>query len=151
VVFSQNTTLALQNLRVYLWCREDHPNTLTIMNNIAGTLKAQGNLSEAPEIHEKVLESQRRILGEDHPNTLTSMNNLAETLKAQGKLSEAREMHKKALESSRRILGEDHPNTLTSMNNLALTEAQDGEGVGVVFSQNTTLALQHLFVYLRCL
>jgi Flp pilus assembly protein TadD len=76
---------------------EDHPNTLTFMNNLAGTLKAQGNLSEAPEIHEKVLESQRRILGEDHPNTLTIMNNIAGTLKAQGNLSEAPEIHEKCI------------------------------------------------------
>jgi tetratricopeptide (TPR) repeat protein len=78
------------------------------MNNLAGTLEAQGKLPEARKMQEKVLESQRRVLGDDHPNTLATMNNLAETLRAQDNLSEAREMHDNVLESRRRLLGENH-------------------------------------------
>ena len=48
------------------------------MNNLADTLRAQGDLNGARELQEKVLEIRRRILGEEHPDTLTSMNNLAE-------------------------------------------------------------------------
>jgi hypothetical protein len=69
VVFSQNTQRRVLG--------DDHPNTLATMNNLAETLRAQDNLSEAREMHDNVLESRRRILGENHPNTLTSMNNLA--------------------------------------------------------------------------
>ena len=38
---------------------EDHPNTLTSMNNLAWTLYAQGNLSEAREMQKQVLDRRR--------------------------------------------------------------------------------------------
>ena len=54
------------------------------MNNLALTLRAQGDLPAARDLEEQVLAARRRILGDDHPHTLISMNNLAETLSAQG-------------------------------------------------------------------
>ena len=59
---------------------DDHPDTLTTMNNLAATLRNQGDLAGARALQEQVLEARRRVLGEEHPDTLTSMNNLAETL-----------------------------------------------------------------------
>ena len=106
---------------------EEHPDTLTSMNNLADTLRVQGDLNGARELHEKVLEIRRRILGEEHPDTLTSMNNLADTLRDQGDLNGARGLQEKVLEISRRILGEEHPDTLTSMNNLADTLWAQGD------------------------
>ena len=98
-----------------------HPATLTSMNNLAVTLKAQGDLRGARELQERVLETQRRVFGEGNPATLTSMNNLAVTLQAQGDLRKTRELQERVLETQRRVLGEEHPQTLTSMNNLAST------------------------------
>ncbi|MBF0394880.1 MAG: tetratricopeptide repeat protein, partial [Alphaproteobacteria bacterium] len=68
----------------------EHPDTLTAMNNLAGTLWAQGDLAGARAFEEQVLSVRRRVLGEEHPATLTSMNNLAGTLGAQGDLAGAR-------------------------------------------------------------
>ncbi|OIP34016.1 MAG: hypothetical protein AUK47_18360 [Deltaproteobacteria bacterium CG2_30_63_29] len=62
---------------------EEHPNTLTSMNNLASTLKAQGDLEGARELIEKALEVRRRVLGEKHPNTTSSQWNLLQTLIAQ--------------------------------------------------------------------
>jgi eukaryotic-like serine/threonine-protein kinase len=106
---------------------EEHPDTLTSMNNLASTLWDQGDLNGARQLQEKVLEVRRRTLGEEHPNTLTSMNNLASTLRDQGDLNGARQLQEKVLEVSRRTLGEEHPNTLTSMNNLARTLQDIGD------------------------
>ena len=50
------------------------------MNNLAQTLKAQGNLPGARKIQEQVLEVCRHVLGEEHPNTVRSAWNLLCTL-----------------------------------------------------------------------
>ncbi|MCH9648189.1 MAG: tetratricopeptide repeat protein, partial [Deltaproteobacteria bacterium] len=70
---------------------EEHPDTLTARLNLAGTLKAQGDLEGARELEERVLRSREGSLGEEHPDTLTARNNLAGTLFAQGDLEGARE------------------------------------------------------------
>ena len=61
---------------------EEHPDTLGSMNNLALTIKAQGDLVSAQRLHERVLGVITRVLGEEHPDTLTSIGNLAETLRA---------------------------------------------------------------------
>ena len=109
---------------------DDHPDTLTTMNNLAVTYRAQGKTAEAAVLQEEVLEKRKRILGDDHPDTLTTMNNLAETYRAQGKTAEAAVLHEEVLEKSKRILGDDHPDTLTTMNNLACDVPGTGEDGG---------------------
>lgn len=97
---------------------EEHPATLTAMNNLAFTLYAQGELTGARVLQGRVLEAIRRVLGEDHPDTLKAMNNLAATLQAQGELAGARGLLERVLEASRRALGEGHPDTSMSAWNL---------------------------------
>ena len=97
---------------------DSHPDTLANMNDLALTLQArgdQGDLGEARELQERVLEGCRQALGESHPNTFESMGNLASTLYAQGDLGEARALQERVLEGCRRVSGEEHPDTLTSM------------------------------------
>jgi tetratricopeptide (TPR) repeat protein len=109
---------------------EEHPDTLTSMNNLAENLRAQGHLQDARKIHERVLDVSRRSLREEHPDILTSMNNLALTLHDQGHLPDARKIHEQALDVRRRVLGEEHPDTLQSMNNLAQTLLAQGDSRG---------------------
>lgn len=68
---------------------EQHPSTLTSMNNLALVLSEQGQYSEAEALHRQTLELYKRVLGEQHPSTLISINNLASVLRAQGKHEEA--------------------------------------------------------------
>jgi tetratricopeptide (TPR) repeat protein len=120
---------------------DEHPGTLASMNNLAETLRAQGDLTGAREKQEEVLEITRRILGDEHPGTLASMNNLALTLSDQGDLTGAREKQEEVLEKRRRILGDEHPNTLTSMNNLALTLRAQGDLTGAREKQEEVLEI----------
>jgi hypothetical protein len=106
---------------------EDHPDTLTSMNNLAETLRSQGDLGAARRLQEQALAVRRRVLGEDHPDTLTSMNNLALVLYNQSDLGAARGLQEQVLAMMRRVLGEDHPDTLTSINNLAETLRSQGD------------------------
>lgn len=55
----------------------EHPSTLTSINNLAEILKRQGKYEEAEEIHRQALALIKRILGKEYPNTLTSVYCLA--------------------------------------------------------------------------
>ena len=98
---------------------EDHPNTLTTLNNLAGAYESAGRLDEAITLYEQVLTDSIRVLGKDHPNTLTTLNNLAGAYESAGRLDEAITLYEQVLTDSIRVLGKDHPNTLTTLNNLA--------------------------------
>ncbi|KAJ7153857.1 P-loop containing nucleoside triphosphate hydrolase protein [Mycena crocata] len=95
--------------------RDDHPDTLHAMANLAITYWELGHLTEAAELEIVVLEQQRKILGDDHPATLTGMNNLAATYCSRGQLKEAADLQVLVLEKRRKILGDDHPDTLIAM------------------------------------
>ena len=55
---------------------DDHPDTLTSRNNLAGAYYAAGRLTEAITLYEQVTKDCARILGEDHPLTKTVRENL---------------------------------------------------------------------------
>ena len=111
-----NVQLLTDRIRVL---GEDHPDTLTILNNLAGAYESAGRLDEAITLNVQLLTDSIRILGPDHPDTLTSRNNLAGAYESAGRLDEAITLYEQVLPDRTRILGEDHPDTLTSRNNLA--------------------------------
>jgi tetratricopeptide (TPR) repeat protein len=106
---------------------DDHPDTLSVMNDLAVPLRDQGKLPEAAAIQTEVLEKRKRVLGDDHPDTLSAMNNLANTLSDQGKLPEAAAIQTEVLEKMKQILGDDHPDTLRAINNLAVMLSYQGK------------------------
>jgi tetratricopeptide (TPR) repeat protein len=110
-----------------LWLGDEHPATLSAINNLANTRIGRGDYAGAQELHERVLEIRHRILGAEHPHTLSAMNNLANTRGTRGDLAGAQELQERVVEARRRILGEEHPDTLTACNNLALTLSNRGE------------------------
>ncbi|KFY65112.1 hypothetical protein V496_02801 [Pseudogymnoascus sp. VKM F-4515 (FW-2607)] len=104
----------------------DHPSTLTSLNNLAKSLGQQGKYTEAEA--EAMQRHRERVLGNDHPNTLASMNNVAASLGQQGKYAEAEVMHRQTLQLQETVLGGKHPDTLVSMNNLAEAVAKQRAG-----------------------
>ncbi|WP_296491416.1 tetratricopeptide repeat protein, partial [uncultured Actinomyces sp.] len=68
---------------------EDHPNTLTSRNNLAGAYLSAGRVTEAIALFEQVLTDRTRILGKDHPATLATLNALASAYKDAGFLDKA--------------------------------------------------------------
>ncbi|RFU24235.1 hypothetical protein B7463_g12105, partial [Scytalidium lignicola] len=99
----------------------DHPDTLSIMANLALTYSNQGRWKEAEELQVQVIEMTKKMLGEEHPNTLASIANLAFTYSNQGRQKEAEDLEEQVMEMRKRVLGEGHPDTLISMANLAFT------------------------------
>jgi hypothetical protein len=49
---------------------KDHHETLTVMHNLASSLRKQGQLAEAAKIQGEVLTTRRRVFGPEHPATL---------------------------------------------------------------------------------
>jgi tetratricopeptide (TPR) repeat protein len=68
---------------------EEHPDTLTSINNLGSLLRSQGNVAEAEPYVREALEKSRRVLGDEHPSTLGSIGSLGGLLRAQGKHQEA--------------------------------------------------------------
>ncbi|CAN9082589.1 unnamed protein product [Alternaria alternata] len=105
---------------------DEHPHTLTSMNNLAATYRYQGRWQEAEELGVQVMKTRKRVLSDEHPHTLTSMANLASTYRNQGRWKEAEELELRVLETIKRVLSDEHPDTLTSMGNLAATYRNQG-------------------------
>jgi tetratricopeptide (TPR) repeat protein len=121
---------------------EDHPDTLTSMNNLAVTYSDLGQNDKALALKEQALKLRRAKLGEDHPSTLASMNSLAVTYGALGQNDKSLALLEQALKLRRAKLGEDHPSTLDSMNNLALI-------YGILGQHDKALALKEQTLKLR--
>jgi hypothetical protein len=55
---------------------QEHPHTLTSMNNLAFTLKSQGCDVDAIELMVKCVRLRKKILGMDHPDSQSSIEAL---------------------------------------------------------------------------
>jgi non-specific serine/threonine protein kinase/serine/threonine-protein kinase len=105
---------------------EEHPGTLTSMNELAELYRHQGRYAAAEPMYKHALQTREKILGEEHPDTLTSMNNLGLLYEVQGRYAETELLFKQTIERQKRVLGVEHPETLTSMHNLAWLYASEG-------------------------
>ena len=76
--------------------------TLRAINNLAGTLAAQGDLAGARELLQSVISAMVRQHGEQHPDTLAAMGNLAAVLWQEGERAEAYELQRQVVELRRR-------------------------------------------------
>ena len=99
---------------------EEHPHTMTSLNNFAVLLKSLGHSAEAEILLRQVLSQRRRVLGEHHSETMDSLNEYAGALWQLGRASEAEPLMKRVLEACRRSLGDNHPHTIMSLNNYAV-------------------------------
>jgi lipopolysaccharide biosynthesis regulator YciM len=106
---------------------EDHPDTLSSLNNLADLFRSKGEYDRALPLYEECLAKRKRVLGEDHPDTLSSLNNLADLFRSKGEYDRALPLYEECLAKRKRVLGEDHPNTLRSLNNLAFLFKSKGE------------------------
>ncbi len=98
---------------------KDHPETLTIVNNLAALYNALGRDRDAEPFYRRAVEGRQRVLGKEHVDTLTSINNLAGWYYGRGRYTDAEPLFRLVMETSERTLGKDHSNTLGSANNLA--------------------------------
>ena len=67
----------------------EHPDALGSASNLASTLYAQGQYTEATAWLKDTVEVQRRVLGAEHPETLRSARHLTGALYALGQCQDA--------------------------------------------------------------
>lgn len=97
---------------------EEHPNTLTSLNNLAFNYGELGDHKKALELKEKVYVLRSHTLGEEHSDTLIALNNLAISYGKLGNHRKELELEEKIYALRSRVLGEEHPATLTSLRDL---------------------------------
>ncbi|KAH0563114.1 hypothetical protein GP486_002320 [Trichoglossum hirsutum] len=61
--------------------REEHPDTLSSINNLGSVLESQGKYEEAEAMYRRALEGYEKVLGPEHPSTLSNINNLGSVLR----------------------------------------------------------------------
>ncbi|MEV0767752.1 tetratricopeptide repeat protein, partial [Nocardia salmonicida] len=76
---------------------EEHPDTLSSRNNLAGAYQTAGRVAEAIPLFERSLADRGRVLGEQHPDTLSSRNNLAYAYQTAGRVAEAISLFERSL------------------------------------------------------
>jgi len=91
-----------------------HPNTLSVMHNLAYLARVQGALERAEGRYTEVLALRRDVLGSTHLQTLNTVANLGSMYLDQGRLVEAAPLIDEAVESRSDVLGLNHPDTLAS-------------------------------------
>ena len=105
---------------------EEHPDTLTSMQNLAINYSEAGRRSEALQLTEQVVQFRKTKLGEEHPDTLKSMQSLAIDYSEAGRRSEALQLTEQVVQLRKTKLGEEHPDTLKSMQSLANRYSEAG-------------------------
>ncbi len=104
---------------------DDHPLTLSAMNELASLLYERGPSDEGEALWREALELGCARGGNGDTIVARVLNNLGQSLMKRGKLDEARECLEQNVEIIRRTRGPEHPAYATGLANLAiLYEAQ---------------------------
>ncbi|MGW9211245.1 FxSxx-COOH system tetratricopeptide repeat protein [Embleya sp. NPDC055664] len=105
----------------------DHPDTLTVRNDLARVYTKAGDLDFAVPLLQRTLHDRERLLGGDHPDTLASRDSLASAYSTAGDLDLAIPLYELNLADRARVLGSHHSDTLVSRNNLAHAYSAAGD------------------------
>ncbi|MGJ9417309.1 tetratricopeptide repeat protein [Massilia sp. CMS3.1] len=119
--FAESTTLRQRLLG------DDHPDTRASRAALAGLLRDSGQLREARQQYEALLEACLCAAGADHPETLAARSGLAATLARQDEFSAALGLHDAVLDACERLYGPNHIATLDAVAGQARTLALQGE------------------------
>ena len=106
--------------------QDDYASSFRLMRE-ASELSAKARYKEVDVLLRRVLEINRRVLGEDHHHTAACYANLASNLGDQVKHAEAEPLYRRAVEIDRRVLGPDHPDTAASINSVAYSLDQQAK------------------------
>lgn len=106
---------------------EDHPDMLSVMNDLAWLYRNEGLFAQAEPLARKVLETRRRTLGMADPDTLIAMNNLGLLYRYEGKLKQAEGLFNAVLEIRPLTSGAEDRATMFAMNGLGYVYQMEGK------------------------
>ena len=84
----------------------EHPDTFTVLNNLAKLLEAKGDYDAMWILQRQQLDVLERTVGIENEETLRVMQNLAVSLRNAGRLVEAEPLHREVMERNIRVYGE---------------------------------------------
>ena len=100
----------------------EHPDTLTILDNLAAVYNRLDKYEQAVLLLQRALAIQEQVLGAEHPDVATSLNSLAAVYNNQGNYKQAEPLLWRALTIRERVLGADHPHTALTLSNLGFNQ-----------------------------
>ncbi|PFX13553.1 Nephrocystin-3 [Stylophora pistillata] len=86
-----------------------------------------GDLNQAKECHERVLDVRLKKLGPEHIHVATSYHNLGNVYRQLGNLKQAKDCHERALDVWLKKVGPEHVDVAMCYNNLGLVHQQLGD------------------------
>ena len=98
----------------------EHPDTATILHNLAILQRDTGNFVEAEQLYQRAMAIREQHLGPEHPYTANALSNLANLYLAQRRYREAEPLYRRALAIREQHFGplhldsDDHLHTLAN-------------------------------------
>ena len=108
---------AWQGYKKYLGT--DHPQTTTMLTNLAISCRNQGKFEDAEVYLEESWRIFQKSLGPDHPDSLRALMNLSICIDKQGHYKEAEVKYREVLKGREKKLGLNHPYTRRTIERLA--------------------------------
>ncbi|KNZ82009.1 Nephrocystin-3, partial [Termitomyces sp. J132] len=93
----------------------------------AATLYLSGQLEEARNLMQHVLEVRTEAIGSSHPSTIRAASNLAIVLFSSGQVEESKKLEEQVLKFRTETFGSSHPETIQAMANLAASLSRNGQ------------------------
>ncbi len=126
--YDQAEDLLMEGYRIkMLLLGEDHPETLTLMDDLGYLLYTNHKYLEAEMLLGQCVNKRKKQLGEEHADTLLSIHNLAMLYKDQAKFQQAEELFYCCYNNRKKLFGETHSNTTDTMLQLASVYYQRGK------------------------
>ncbi len=97
----------------------EHPETATIVHNLAILQRDTGNFVEAEQLYQQALAIREQHLGPEHPDTANAYSNLANLYLAQKRYREAEPLYKRALDIREQLYGPPQPDSDDQLHTLA--------------------------------
>jgi serine/threonine-protein kinase len=121
---------------------QTHPGSLTILSNLAGSLREAGDLDGAVEMYERTHQLRQQTLPEDHLLLAYTAHGLGNTLREMGRLDDSERWLAEAL---RLCQLHDSPNAAITRVNLSRTLEAAGDLARAIEQQRAAVALYRQF------
>ncbi len=125
---------------------ENHPHTITAINNYVTFLNKEEKFQDAIILQEKIYNSQKEKLGSEHPDTLLIAVNLADLYANAGDKKSAKEIYEKVIPLLEKNLGNNHLDTINAKNSLStiLNSKESLESIKLLYAATKkTFGINH--------
>ena len=106
---------------------EDNEKRLSMEHALASAYRTNGQIHEAVQLLEHVVQIQEKVKAETHPHVLVSQQSLASAYKSNGQIQKAVRLLEHVVQVQEKTLAEDHPSRLASEYTLASAYESNGQ------------------------